>query len=208
MQSILITNQCLTCCGFQDRYESAFLIVSGDLKKPISLKQIPEFLDNLLPSFPFRFSGYNVKETMSTFGREGAKTKLLFWSDIRKGLREHKKGKDNISNRYFIKSALNPESFFVKQWAYLLIFVALYHLIVVPIRIGFLPWSSMLDSRALYTDLVADVLTALNLVMCCNTAYLNSKSAWVTNRYKIIRRIDFRVSLSAVPIDWWDLLYL
>ncbi len=178
------------------------MIVAGDLKKPISLKQVPEFLENLFPSFPYRFSAFNVKETMSTFGREGPKTKLLFWADIRKGLREHKKGKGSISSQFFIKSALNPESFILRQWQTLLILVALYHFVAVPIRIGFVPWSSMLDSRALYTDLVADVLTVLNLFLCCNTAYHNSKSSWVTKRYKIIRRIDFRVTIAAIPIDW------
>jgi hypothetical protein len=187
---------------FQDRYESAFLIVSGDLKKPIAVKQVPEFLENLLPSFPYRFSAYNVKETMGAFGREGSKSKHLFWADIRKGLREHRKGKGRLSSQFFIKSALHPESMLLKQWDTIVIFVALYHFIAVPIRIGFVPWNSMLDSRALYTDLAADVLTVLNLVLCCNTAYNNSKSSWVTKRYKIVRRIDFRVSLAAIPIDW------
>jgi hypothetical protein len=186
----------------QDRYESAFLIVAGDLKKPISLKQIPEFLGNLFPSFPYQFSAYNIKETMGIFGREGSKTKLLFWADIRKGLREHRKGTGNISSQFFIKSALNPESFLVIRWQTLLIFVAFYHFVAVPIRIGFVPWSGMLDSRALFTDLVADILTVLNLFLCCNTAYRNSKSSWVTNRYKIIRRIDFQIFLAAVPLDW------
>ncbi len=189
--------------GFQDRYESSFLIVAGDLKKPISWKQIPEFLENLFPSFPFRFSPYNVKETLRTFGRDGTKTKVLFWSDIRKGLREHKRGHGNLSSQIFVRSVLNPESSIVRNWHSIMVFTAIYHFIVVPIRISFVPWSSMLDSRALYTDLIADGLTLFNLFINANTAYLNSKAAWVTKRYKIIRRIDARVSVGAIPFDWY-----
>ena len=83
-----------------------------------------------------------------------------------------------------------------------MVLVAIYHFVVVPVRISFLPWNSMLDPRALYTDLVADLLTVINLLVHINTAYLNSRAAWVTNRFKIIRRIDFRVSASAIPFDW------
>jgi hypothetical protein len=141
---------------------------------------------------------------MRTFGRDGARTKVLFWSDIRKGLRENKRGNSNLSNRLFIRSVLNPESSIVKNWHSLMVFTAIYHFVVVPIRISFLPWSSMLDSRALYTDLVADGLTVFNFIIHVNTAYLNSRAAWVTKRYKIIRRIDSRVSLGAIPFDWYD----
>ncbi len=189
--------------NLQDRYESSFLIVAGDLKKPISWKQIPEFLENLFPSFPFRFSPYNVNETLKIFGRDGTKTKVLFWSDIRKGLREHKRGQGNLSNQLFIRSVLNPESLILKNWHILMLCTAIYHFVVVPIRISFVPWSNMLDSRALYTDLIADGFTLFNLIIHANTAYLNSKASWVTKRYKIIRRIDVRVSLAAIPFDWY-----
>ena len=178
------------------------MIVAGDLKKPITVKQIPEFLENLFPAFPYRFSSTNIDETLRAFGRDGSKSKLLFWSDIRKGLRERKRGHGNLSSQIFIKSVLNPESSFVRNWQSLMVMVAIYHFVVVPVRISFMPWSSMLDARALYTDLVADGLTLLNLIFHANTAYLNSRAAWVTNRYKIIRKIDFRISVSAIPLDW------
>jgi hypothetical protein len=183
--------------------------VSGDLKKPITQKQIPEFLENLFPAFPYRFSPYNVKETFRAFGREGVKSRLIFWSDIRKALRENKRGTANLSSRTFIKSALNPESSVVKRWNTLVVLVAIYHFVVVPVRISFVPWRSMLDVRALYTDLIADILTFLNLLVQINTAYLNSRASWVTDRYKISRRVDFRVSLSTIPLDWYlDLPFL
>ena len=149
------------------------MIVTGDLKKPITSKQIPEFLENLFPSFPYRFSSYNIEETLQAFGRDGSKSKLLFWSDIRKGLREHKRGHGNFSSQILIKSVLNPDSSIVRNWHSFMVLVAIYHFVVVPVRISFLPWNSMLDPRALYTDLVADLLTVINLLVHINTAYLN-----------------------------------
>ena len=95
---------------YQDRYESAFLIVSGDLKKPITWKQIPEFLECLFPTFPYRFSSYNINETLRAFGRDGSKSRHLFWSDIRKGLRDRKGNSGSRPNQMLIKTVLNPES--------------------------------------------------------------------------------------------------
>ena len=55
------------------------------------------------------------------------------------------------------------------------------------VRATFLPWSSMLDLRALATDGLADALTICNVLLLSNTAYRNSKGLLVTNRYKIFR---------------------
>jgi hypothetical protein len=186
----------------QDRYESAYLSVCGDLKKPLSAKQVPFFLESLFPSFPYRFSRYNVSEMLRCFGRDGAKTKLLFWPDIRKGLREHKGQQGDLSRKTLIKSVFNPDATALKFWCSITYLLAFYHFLVVPIRISFLPWKSMLDEHALYTDLVADGFTIMNFVIKANTAYLNSRAMWITNRYKIIRRIDGCVSVSAIPFDW------
>ena len=182
-------------------------MVTGDLKKPITPKQIPEFLENVFPAFPYRFSSHNVNEVFRAFGREGNNSRLLFWSDIRKGLRENKRGNGSLSSRIFIQYVLHPDSVIVKNWRSFMVLVAGYHFVVVPIRISFTPWKSMLDVQVLYTDLVADGITFLNLVLHVNTAYVNSRATYVTNRYKIIRRIDPRVSVAAVPFDWY-LLFL
>jgi hypothetical protein len=178
------------------------MLVAGDLKKPIPSKKIPELLENLFPAFPYRFSSYNVQEVLQVFGRDGTRSKYLFWSDIRKGLRENKKGQGNLSRSIFIKSAFHPESLALRWWGSFMVFVAVYHFIVVPVRITFLPWASMLDIRALGTDLIADSLTVLNLMVHANTAYLGSRATWVTDRYKIVRRLDFAHAVAAVPLDW------
>ena len=178
------------------------MIVVGDLKKPLSKKHIKLFLENLFPSFPYRFSSFNVNETLRIFGREGLKSKLIFWPDIRKGLREHKKLDGKNSEGLLIKSALNPNARVIKYWHATIDFIAVYYFVFVPVRICFTPWNSMLDSRALYTDLVADIATCINFVVLANTAYLNSRAAWVTNRYKLFRKVDLCASISATPFDW------
>jgi hypothetical protein len=176
-------------------------MIAGDLKVPMPADKVQEFLQLMFPSFPYRFSSYNVKEVFEIFGRNGAKSKELFWADIRKVLREQKAAilqEESI----FINSALNPKSFIAKEWTRVMKFVAIYHFIVVPVRITFLPWNSMLDIHALSTDLIMDILTVLNVVVLTNTAYMSSRATWVTKRLKLLRRIDIGYIISAIPFDW------
>ncbi len=187
----------------QERYESAFLTVSGDLKKPIPKKSIPFFLENLFPSFPYRISLVNVREVMDVFGRNGSDSQHIFWSDFRKIIRERKSGIANYrSDAIFIKSALNPESWAMKIFRTIMTVVSLYYFIMVPVRIAFDPWGSMVNANALCTDLVVDVFTFVNLIVVLNTCYTNSKAAIVTDRIKILRRVNFNYVLSSIPIDW------
>jgi hypothetical protein len=187
----------------QERYESSFLIVSGDLKKPISQKNIPLFSENLFPSFPYRISSYNVKEVLDVFGRSGRKSQHIFWPDFRKILRERKNGiltfgRDSI----FIKTTFNPDSWAMKTWHKIVKLVAVYFFIVIPVRIAFDPWGNMLDLRALSTDLVVDGISFLNLIIVMNTCYTNSRAAVVTDRMKILRRVDYNILISVFPLDW------
>ncbi len=186
----------------QARYESAFELLAGSLKTPIPMGRIAEFLQLLFPMYPYRISSYNVQEFLDSFGRNGAKSKELTWSDIRKALREQKSSVVSVSTT-MIGSALNPESWIVICWANTVQFVALYHFIAVPIRISFLPWDSMLDVRALATDLIADILTVCNIVIRGNTAYKSSRSSWVTSRRKIFRKIDIGYIIAGIPLDWY-----
>ena len=187
----------------QDRYESSFLLVSGDLKKPIPRKNIPVFLENLFPSFPFRISSYNVKEILDVFGRNGSESPHIFWSDFRKIIRDRKNGTAYYqSDAIFIKSALNPESWLMKAFKRFIGLVALYYFIAVPVRISFDPWHSMVQIHALSTDLVADICTALYLIVLLNTSYTNSRAAIVTDRFKILRRVNYNYVIAAIPFDW------
>ena len=175
--------------------------VAGDLRKPIPLGDIPEFLETLFPSFPHQFSSYNVLEIMELFGRHGAKSKELYWADVRKGLREHK-GTPGNGSSFMIRSALNPKSRVVEYWNIAMRALAIYYFISVPIRIAFLPWHSMLNVEALGIDLTADALCVINLVVRINTAYINSRAMWVTKRAKIVHKIHFGFFVAAFPFDW------
>jgi hypothetical protein len=185
----------------QARYESAFELLAGNLKTPIPVGRIAEFLQLLFPMYPYRISSYNVQEFLDSFGRNGAKTNELTWSDIRKALREQKSVVLSAS-AIMIGSALNPESWVAVCWGSTLHFVAVYHFIAVPIRISFLPWDSMLDVRALATDLLADILTICNIFVRGNTAYKSSRSIWVTSRKKLFRKIDIGYIIAGIPLDW------
>ena len=176
-------------------------MIAGDLKAPIQADKVPEFLQILFPSYPYRFSSYNVKELFELFGRNGAKSKELFWADIRKGLREQKAATLQ-GEPLVIQSALNPKSWFIKYWTNFMKIVAIYHFLIVPVRIMFIPWSSMTDFRALSTDLIADTFTVGNVVVLMNTAHLSSRATWVTKRLKLLRRIDIGYVIAAIPLDW------
>ena len=185
----------------QERYESSFAIVAEDLKKPIAKDRIPEFLEILFPSYPYKISPYNVQETLEVFGRQGNKSQELFWADIRKGLRE-RKGSGSKTTSVLIGSAINPNSKFMIRWKWFITLVAVYHFLFVPIRITFLPWTTMTDQTALCTDLTADLFTVLNFIILANTAYFNSRATWVTKRSKLIHKVHFGYALAALPLDW------
>ena len=135
------------------------------------------------------------------FGRHGAKSKEIFWVDVRKAIRD-KQGNITNETSIFLGNVLNPKSLLIKKWKIFMKFVAMYHFLMVPVRIMFLPWSSMIDSRALCSDLVADVFGVMHLFIQANTSYLSSSSTWVTNRSKLLRNVKIGFIIAAIPLDW------
>jgi hypothetical protein len=161
------------------------------------------FLENLFPSFPYQISLFNVREVLDVFGRNGSDSQHIFWSDFRKIIRERRSGTLNYrSDAIFIKSAFNPESWAMKIFRKITIVVSLYYFIMVPVRISFDPWGSMVNINALCTELVFDALTVLNLIVVLNTCYTNSRAAIVTDRMKIFRRVNYNYVVAALPMDW------
>lgn len=80
--------------------------------------------------------------------------------------------------------------------------VAKSQFIMVPVRISFLPFGSFTSDGAIYTDLTADVLLVIHVIVSINTAYKNAVGAWVTSRSKIFRKMDILALFAAVPWDW------
>jgi hypothetical protein len=175
--------------------------VAGDLKQPIPLSKLRDFLDALFPSFPYPISNYNLEETLNVFGRHGAKSKEIFWVDVKKAIRE-KQGTAMNEDSIFFGNVLNPKSQLLQKWTQFMKCVAVYHFLIVPIRIMFLPWNSMIDFRALCSDLIADTFVVLHVVVQANTSYLSSTSTWVTNRSKLLRNVDAGFIIAAIPLDW------
>ncbi len=192
-------------CAFfhfsQERYEAAFEFAAGSLKNPIPAEQIAEYIKVLFPLYRYRISSYNVSEFLEIFGKNGTRSKELVWADIRKVLREQK-SQVPVDDSIFLGTVLNPTSWLVSNWMRLLKAVALYHFIMVPVRISFVPWERMVDSEALGTDLIADIITVLNIPILGNTAYMGSKATWITDTSKIFRRINIGYIIAAVPVDW------
>jgi hypothetical protein len=151
---------------------------------------------------PYRMSSHNVQEFLEVFGRNGIRSKEVTWSDIRKALRERKPQVVATGDALLIENALNPESKFVAFWSGLMQFIAVYNFLLVPIRIAFQPWSSMVDPTSLAVDLFADVLVFSNVLVLGNIAYKNSRATWVTKRRKIFRKIKIGIIIAAIPLDW------
>jgi CRP-like cAMP-binding protein len=191
--------------GAVERYESAFVALTGDIGVPITASGVPSFLEHLFPDFPYRISVHNRDEFLATFGREGVKSKQVSFADIRKVLKEHAAAGPggDVANEVLVRGAFNPMSRLYQRWMWLVQVLAVYHYVVVPVRIGFLPWKSMLDWHALCTDVPAETLTIVHLLVVCNTAYQNGKSHFVTSRSKILRRASLNYFFAAIPLDWF-----
>jgi len=185
-----------------ERYESSYMAVVGDLKKPVPLAKLREFLELVFPSFPYPISVHNEKEALELFGRHGKKSTELYWSDIRKTLRE-RKGMGHITKALFIKNAFNPLSWHIHYWSIAMKMLAIYYFVSVPIRISFLPWENMVVRDELILDLTMDFLCALNVLILVNTAYKNSRAMWVTKRSKIVHKVPFGFFVAALPLDWF-----
>jgi hypothetical protein len=101
---------------------------------------------------------------------------------------------------------MNPNFVLVRVVTFLARLVVLYHILAVPVRIGFMPFSSFTHKWVLYSDLPADVAVLMHVVLSLNTAFKNDIGTWVTDRCKILRQSDLICILGMVPLDWFGYL--
>jgi hypothetical protein len=77
---------------------------------------------------------------------------------------------------------------------------------MVPVRIAFNTsptfYSSFFSTLALSTDVPADCYTILYLLLSFNISYKNSKSQWITSRYRIAKKTEWIIVFAVVPFDW------
>jgi len=186
-----------------ERYEDAYIHAVGDLKVPIKADNLPKFIEHLLPDYTYRVSARNVKEIINAFGRDNQKGRdQIFWSGIRKGLEDYKKRQADNETDIFIGSALNSASKVYRYWVKFMGFLSIYHFIMVPARISFLPWDTYTDPSSLAVDVPADILTAVHAVVVLNTAYKTRSGRWITDRIRISSKASWLVLLAALPLDW------
>jgi len=116
---------------------------------------------------------------------------------------------DDETERLFSEESglvFNPASPLMRAWYYLVRVVAIYHIIAVPVRIVYQPFDRMDHMLLLCTDLPADILTMLHVLISFNTSYHNKKSKRVFSHLKIAKHYlskNFFLDLvAAFPLDW------
>jgi len=197
-----------------DRYEAAYILTVGNLTESLPRERIPEFLSLLLPErTQTSISRYNVGEFLKAFAKDGLDSLEVSWTTLRKITRERKRDMDSYtddSENVLMPDAtayiFNPVSMPIRAWFVIVRFVAIYHLMVVPARIVYRPFTHAGQLELLCTDLPADILTFFHIFVVANTSYQNKKSRWVLSRVKILKnyaaKTFFIDLLASFPFDW------
>ena len=195
-------------------YEATFVAITGSLKTPLERIKVRSFLSLLLIDFKQTLTERHVIEFMDVFSSQGPKGQQVSWTDIERGLRHRTKSRFKPDQIFMsgIGSPFNPKSKAIRCWRTLQQICSIYVFVHVPARITFNPYPSMTSWN--YTlvcmDVVVDSLIVLNLAMNFNISYMNKKSNWVIDRFKIARHYlssNFWIDLlCATPFDWFGYL--
>jgi hypothetical protein len=103
----------------------------------------------------------------------------------------------------FIRSCINPNFVLVGGMRLLAHLVALYLVLAVPVRVGFMPFPSFTHEWAIYSGLPADAAVVMHVILSLNLAVKNDMGSWVTDRGKILRQGDLIFFLAMLPLDWF-----
>jgi len=181
--------------------EREWIKVTGSLSEPLTAYNINQFLTFVLTDHDHAITTFNCKEFCDIFKKKLDAQVRINFSDLAIVLRDVHVELD--ASFLMIGSALSPQSSVHHVWTMLIRAVCLYHWLLVPIRVAFLPYPTFTDKTALSTDLPTDILVALHVIVSLNTAYrAQGRSSWVTTRFQIFRESDFLLHLGALPLDW------
>ena len=186
-------------------HEREFIKAVGSLSVPLTGLAIKQYLTYLLVEHSHSVDVYSCREFCRFFKRKLDDETSIRYRDIVTLIKERNSGvnQDDI----FIGSALNPYHYLLVAEDFVARMVSLYHFLMVPIRIGFQSEVyGMTSEFPLSTDLPADILILVHLVISLNVAYRNSKSQWITSRMRIAKNMDFVALAAMIPLDW--LVYL
>ena len=196
--------------GFLDKplemLEAEFSRVAGSTTEPLQGESIRQYLILVMVDFPYPICLEHCREFCGMFNKPfDVNTKIFFQEVLKKlAFKERNKGLQLAhSFQPFIRSCINPNFVLVGAIRLLARLVALYHVLAVPVRIGFMPFPSFTHEWAIYSDLPADVAVVMHVLLSLNLAFKNDMGSWVTDRGKILRQSDFICFLAMLPLDWF-----
>ncbi len=185
--------------------ETEFIRVAGELTGYLMGDAIRKYLTYTLVHHPYPISLANCREFCTLFGKPFDQSTKLLYPEIVKLLRD-KKIQSQDQDGLFVGSALNPGSLQMQVWIFLMRLVALYHMLMVPIRIAFMPYPHFTSLHALVSDGPMDVALGLHSLISLNTAFRDAKSSWITDRIRVFRETDFLCLFASIPCDWFGYL--
>ena len=164
-------------------HEREFSKAVGALTVPLTGLAIKQYLTYLLVEHSHAVDVYACREFCSFFKRKLDDDTSIMYRDIVKLIKERNSGMNN--HDIVVGSALNPHHWSLRGFIFLARLVSLYHVCMVPVRIGFQSEFYTLTSPVpLSTDLPADLFIVIYIALALNMAYKNSKSQWITNRFR------------------------
>ena len=181
-------------------HEREYTKAAGSLAVPLTGLAIKQYLTYLLVEHSHQVDVYSCREFCSFFKRKLDGETSIAYRDIVKIVKERNSSLNN--NDLFVSSVLNRHHWLLRGWYVFIKMISCYHLIMFSVRIGFRPWQSFYDAVLLATDLPADCILLLHVLVLLNQGYRNSKSQWVTSRYRIFKNMDWFVVLAMMPLDW------
>ena len=183
-------------------HEREFIKAVGTLAMPLTGLAIKQYLTYLLVEHSHQVDVYTCREFVGFFKRKLDDETSIAYRDIVKVVKERNSGLNNTD--LFIGSTyvLNPEYWMLRAWKLLVRLVALYHIFMVPLRIGFNFSPSLTSRLVLSTDLPADLILFIHVLLSFNIGYKNSKSQWITSRFRVFKNTDWILVLAVLPIEW------
>jgi flagellar biosynthesis/type III secretory pathway chaperone len=189
--------------------EAEFCRVAGSATEPLQGESIRQYLILVMIDFPSPICLEHCREFCRIFNKPFDIDTKIYFQEVPKMMAaiERNKGLHLAhSSRPFIRSCINPNFVLVRVVTFLARLVVLYHILCVPVRIGFMPFPSFTHKWVLYSDLPADVAVLVHVVLSLNTAFKNDMGSWVTDRCNILRQSDLICFLGMVPLDWFGYL--
>lgn len=186
--------------------EQEFLRVAGSRNESLQGEKIRKYLTHVMVEHPYAISLDNCHEFCKLFDKKFDKTTKIAYQEIVKLVSPRERNKNSItsnSTRPIIGSTINPDFILMRAFIFVMRLVALYHFVMVPVRIAFMPFTSFTSQEALRMDLPADLVVVLHWIVSINTAYKSEVGTWISSRAKILRESDLLLLLAVLPLDWF-----